>query len=314
MADPGCKACTPDHPFTIDGVGCMTAVWPVFPTTTPYSARRRNAGLLTLAGVVTGLPAAGALVTRTLDTPLTIGGPETVEIESVDEQIVFNPKTGSIVTLRGEEPTLAGATSGQLLLFTSTLDGVDDKPLLAMIGINTRFLVNTDPSFPPGSAGLLPERLSQPGPIGPASNWGNSKPGPVESGYQPASIGIALPAFPIWSEGSRGYLGFEMDGLEPTGNQIYYQTSPSSWADPAVPEYETVLKPEYTASNSELYGWADIGHDADGYTLYGYAYEDSGAAISAVPEPSGSLALASLLGGSLLLRSRRKAQGSVADV
>lgn len=43
-------------------------------TTTPDSTRRRNAGLLTLAGVVTGLPAAGALVSRTLDTPLTIGG------------------------------------------------------------------------------------------------------------------------------------------------------------------------------------------------------------------------------------------------
>jgi hypothetical protein len=105
-----------------------------------------------------------------------------------------------------------------------------------------------------------------------------------------------------------------MDAAVPTGNQIYYQTSPNNWADPAVPENETELKAEFIPSTTPLYGWADIGYDTDGYTLYRYAYEDSGAAISAVPEPSGSLALASLLGGSLLLRSRRKAQGSVADV
>jgi hypothetical protein len=95
----------------------MTAVWPVFPTTTPYSTRRRNAGLLTLAGVVTGLPASGALVTRTLDTPMTTGGPETVASESGGEQIVFNPQTGSIVSIRGVEPSLEPLPTDSFPLF-----------------------------------------------------------------------------------------------------------------------------------------------------------------------------------------------------
>jgi hypothetical protein len=252
------------------------------------------------------------LVTRTLDTPLTIGGPETVESESVTEVIIFNPKTGSIERQRG--PDDLNFTSDQLVLIAPTIATSDDKPFLLLGGYNILFLANADSSLPALLAGYLPDRLSEPGPIGPDSNWGKFKPQTTDGVDVATGFGYVFPEFPLWSEGSRGYLGFQMDALEPTGNQIYYQTNPASWTDPAVPEYETTLEPEFIPSTTPLYGWADIGHDADGYTLYGYAYEDSGAAISAVPEPSSSLALASLLGGSLLLRSRRKAPACVADV
>jgi hypothetical protein len=285
---------------------------PVSPTKAPHPFRRRNSALLTLAGVATTLPASAALVTRTLDTPLTIGGPETVEADGVTEAIIFNPKTGSIETLRSSGDL--NITSGQVVLATETIATSDDKPILMVAGNNTLFLANADPSVPLTFVGYMADRLSEAGPIGPASNWGKFKPTTTEGVDQAIGFGVLKPDFPVWAEDTRGYLGFQMDALEPTGNQIYYQTNPGGWDDPAVPEYETNLDPEFIPSSAPLYGWAEIGYGADGYTLYRYAYDDSGAAISAVPEPSGSLALASLLGGSLLLRSRRKAQGSVAHV
>jgi len=281
-------------------------------TTTQLPVRPRNSTLLTLtfAGAATTLPASAALVTQTLTTPLTIGGPETVATSSVDEAIVFNPKTGAIESLRGGSlPT--EWSSGHLLLVSQTIVTSTDKPTIYMVGVNTRFLAYSGP-LPDSFQGLVPQPLSEPGPIGPASNWGRFKsPNPD---FANLPTGLAFADSSMFPEGSRTYIGFQMDAAVPTGNQIYYQTSPNNWRDPAVPENETELKAEFIPSTTPLYGWADIGYDTDGYTLYRYAYEDSGAAISAVPEPSGSLALASLLGGSLLLRSRRKAQGSVADV
>jgi hypothetical protein len=235
-----------------------------------------------------------------------------VEAEGVPEAIYFNPKTGAIESVRGEGEPQSAWSSGHLLLATETIASSSDKPTIYMVGINSRFLAYSGTLLPDSLDGLVPEPLSEPGPIGPTSNWGRFKaPDPV---FADLPAGWAFADASMFPEGSRTYIGFQMDAFVPTGNETYYQTSPSNWADPAVPEYETELKAEFIPSSAPLYGWAEIGYDADGYTLYGFAYEDSGAAISAVPEPSGSLALASLLGGSLLLRSRRKAQGSVADV
>ena len=284
------------------------------PIITQAPVRHRNSALLTLtfAGATTTLPASAALVTQTLTTPLTIGGPETVETSGVEEGIFFNPKTGAIESLRGDGAPSIAWSSGHLLLISRTIAGSSDKPTIIMVGVNTRFLAYSGTLLPDSFESLAPEPLSEPGPIGPTSNWGRFKaPDPT---FADLPTGWAAADVTMFPAGSRTYIGFQMDALVPTGNEIYYQTSPLSWNDPAVPQYETELKAEFIPSTTPLYGWADIGYDTDGYTLYGFAYEDSGAAISAVPEPSGSLALASLLGGSLLLRSRRKAQGSVAHV
>ncbi|MEI6604020.1 MAG: PEP-CTERM sorting domain-containing protein [Verrucomicrobiota bacterium] len=136
---------------------------------------------------------------------------------------------------------------------------------------------------------------------------------------------LPIPSSQLWGSGARGSVGFVMDAFVPTGNMINgpEQTNSSTWASQEVAEYVQI--PETVPSfEHALYGWAEIGMDASGTTLYGFAYDDSGASIdtlavarfmdvSAVPEPANALALASLLGGSLLLRSRRRAPAPVTD-
>jgi len=92
----------------------------------------------------------------------------------------------------------------------------------------------------------------------------------------------------------------------------------SSWPSSSEPGYAGF---QFTIEDSTYYGWALFGvgaeNDYDGeLTLYGFAYDNTGAAItagaiSAVPEPTTTTAIAGLLAGSaaaFAVRRRRKAQ------
>ena len=287
---------------------------------------RRNASLLNLAGLAMAVPASAAVITRTLDTPLTIGGPETIKTTTVTEVILFNPKTGVVESFRDNTGSLP-VISGQILFQTSTTTSSSSKPTFVAAGVNTRLMTLANAAAAstskPVPETLLPERLDAGRTIGAASHWGFYKPenAPDET-WQPLSLGVLIDATgtplaaqraALWGNGSRGSIGFAMDALEATGNFIDGgEEKPSAtWADPLVPEYVQV--PEYERSLDALYGWAEIGISTSGLTLYSYAYEDTGASIttvaegiSVVPEPGNWLPLTSLLAGSLLLRSRRR--------
>jgi|GEM_PF-6317607 hypothetical protein len=92
----------------------------------------------------------------------------------------------------------------------------------------------------------------------------------------------------------------------------------SSWPSSSEPGYAGF---QFTIEDSTYYGWALFGVDAENVydgelTLYGFAYDNTGAAItagaiSAVPEPTTTTAIAGLLAGSaaaFAVRRRRKAQ------
>ncbi|MCR6657002.1 MAG: PEP-CTERM sorting domain-containing protein [Opitutus sp.] len=94
----------------------------------------------------------------------------------------------------------------------------------------------------------------------------------------------------------------------------------SSWPSSSEPGYAGF---QFTVDDSTYYGWALFGVDPDAenvfdanLTLYGFAYDNTGAAItagaiSAVPEPTTTTAIAGLLAGSaaaFAVRRRRKAQ------
>ena len=300
--------------------------------------KHRNSSLLTLAGAAVALPASATVVNYTLPTPLTIGGPELTETSGVSEAIYFNPKTGDIGSWRGSSssPTLSG---DYIVLEAQTRVAGDSKPGIAM-GQNIQFttLGNystsavTKPDLIPA---ILPERLDAGRTIGAASNWGMYKPLTIDSSTVAAGLGLLGDptgtadgvTYPfLWGNNARGSVGFAMDALTPTGNfidDLLNETDSSTWANPLIPEYEQ--RAEFGPSGTALYGWAEIGINASGTTFYGYAYESTvgesittSAAgrvmeISAVPEPANALTLASLLGGSLLLRSRRRAPASTAD-
>jgi hypothetical protein len=115
---------------------------------------------------------------------------------------------------------------------TDTIASSSDKPMIYMVGINSRFLAYSA-TLPGSLGGLVLEPLSEPGPIGPTSNWGRFKaPDPVFADL-PNSWAVADAS--MFPAGSRTYIGFQMDAFVPTGNEAYYQTSPLSWKDPAVP-------------------------------------------------------------------------------
>lgn len=74
---------------------------------------------------------------------------------------------------------------------------------------------------------------------------------------------------------------------------------------------------KFEQEGDTLYGWA-LFNMVDEYTgrLYGFAYDDTGAAIaagatSAVPEPASAATIAGLLGGAAALAARRKRKASV---
>jgi hypothetical protein len=291
---------------------------------------RRNASLRNLAGAAMVVPASATVITRTLDTPLTIGGPETIKTTTVTEVIILDSQTGVAESFRDNTVSFP-IISGQLLLQTSTTISSSSKPIFVAAGVNTRLMTLADAaastSAKPVLETLLPERLDAGRTIGAASNWGFYKPESLENEtWQPLSLGVLLDAAgspfvaqraSLWGTGTRGSIGFAMDALEVTGNFIdgTEEKPGATWADPLVPEYVQV--PEYERSLAALYGWAEIGISSSGLTLYSYAYEDTGVSIttvaegiSAVPEPGNWLPLTSLLAGSLLLRSRRRAQVS----
>ena len=307
--------------------------------------KRRNSSLLTLAGAAVAMPASAAVITHTLSTPLTIGGLETIETSGVDEFIWFNPKTDDIESLRRKDSSTSPPMTSDLIVLAATtrVAGVSNKPMAALaLGNNTRFMAlgsfsaGTTTSVDPFMTMLL-ERLDAGRSIGAASNWGIHDQLTDGSTTLPGGIGyifgpdffdkelLPVPSSQLWGSGARGSIGFAMDAFVPTGNMIDGPNPKASatWADPNVPEYVKI--PETVPSfEHALYGWAEIGMGASGITLYGYSYDDSGASIetlaagrpmdiSAVPEPANVLTLASLLGGSLLLRSRRRAPVSAAD-
>ncbi len=295
--------------------------------------KHRKSSLLTLAGATVALPASATMVSHPLATPLTVGGPELIAASPVTEGIYFNPKTGAIGTWRDSgSSSIPAFASDLIILQTQTSTASNSKPAVIAAGDNTQMLTlgtyspsqTAKPDLPPT---FLPERLDAGRSIGADSKWGYYKPAIIDSTSVAVGLGVladltgnSLDITPAqsWGNGARGSLGFVMDALISTGNTI--QTEPSTWNDPLVPE----SVPEFIPSPTPLYGWAEIGVSSAGLTLYGYAYEDSGASItttavarimeiSAVPEPANVLTLASLLGGSLLLRSRRRAPASTAD-
>lgn len=76
-----------------------------------------------------------------------------------------------------------------------------------------------------------------------------------------------------WAAGTRGFLGLK------TGNPVA----------------------------GDFYGWADIEYTADQeLRLYGFAYEDSGASIEIIPEPSTPLLCALAAGSAALFQRRRR--------
>ena len=291
------------------------------------------------------LPASATVVSHTLSTPLTIGGPELIETSGVSEYIYFNPKTGDSGTLRDSSGSSSTPTSTDdyIVLLAKTRVAGDTKPrLAAAAGRDIQFttLGNYSTSAVTKTdliPAILPERLDAGRTIGAGSNWGYYKPGTVGSSTVAEGVGLIADytattdgaTYPfLWGNNARGSVGFAMDALTPTGNfidDLDDKTNSSTWADPLIPEYEQMA--EFGPSGAALYGWAEIGIDASGTTLYGYAYENTvgtsitttaagqvmSADISAVPEPANVLTLASLLGGSLLLRSRRRAPASTAD-
>ncbi len=291
------------------------------------------------------LPASAAVVSHTLSTPLTIGGPELIETSGVSEFIYFNPKTGDTGTWRDSSgssstPTLNDDYIG--LQATTRVAGGTKPALAVAVGSNTQFTTLgkystsavTKPDLIPA---ILPERLDAGRTIGAGSNWGVYKPDTASGSVVALGLGLIADytsttdgaTYPVlWGNNARGSVGFAMDALTPTGNfidDLLDETDSSTWANPLIPEYEQMA--EFGPSGAALYGWAEIGIDASGTTLYGYAYENTvgtsitttaagqvmSADISAVPEPANVLTLASLLGGSLLLRSRRRAPASTAD-
>ena len=292
------------------------------------------------------LPASATVVSHTLSTPLTIGGPELIKTSGVSEYIYFNPKTGDIGTVRdssGSSSITPTSTDDYIVLLANTRVAGDTKPRLAVAAgpdiqfttlgnYSTSAVTKTD-MIP----AILPERLDAGRTIGAGSNWGFYKPITIDSStvaqgggllldYSFTADGVTYPV--LWGTNARGSVGFAMDALTPTGNfidDLQEETDSTTWADPLIPEYEQIA--EFAPSGAALYGWAEIGINASGTTLYGYAYENTvgtpitttaagqvmSADISAVPEPANALTLASLLGGSLLLRSRRRAPASTAD-
>lgn len=290
------------------------------------------------------MPASAAVISHILSTPLTIGGKETIELSKVEECIWFNPKTDDIGFARGDSSTPPSLTSGLILLRAKTIVAGDPTESVEAValGINTRFMAlgSYSGSMTEGIdllTSLFPERLDAGRSIGVTSNWGVYDPLTYASTTIQLGQGnlvgpdvtrpfpVPVPSSQLWGSGARGSVGFVMDAFVSTGNMINgpEQTDSSTWASQDVAEYVQI--PEYVPSfEHALYGWAEIGMDASGTTLYGFAYDDSGASIdtlavgsfmdvSAVPEPANALTLASLLGGSLLLRSRRRAPASVAD-
>lgn len=67
---------------------------------------------------------------------------------------------------------------------------------------------------------------------------------------------------------------------------------------------------KFDNNGTDNYGWADVEYtSSQTLVLYGFAYEDSGAAIAAgaVPEPSSAALLAALAAGSAAMLRRRRA-------